>query len=215
MHFLDDSLLPENQQKLVIQVAPYGPAMGRRRLRRHPRHDGPAGPKGGRLLERRRHRAARARARRRRQGQQAPVQVQRDAGAPARSGAADDPAGRRLDLLRPRERWPGRQVDERRHAPHAGRARPAARPGHGGDQHPADERDGADDRGRRGRHLAGQPGGAGRLPRHDRAVQSVVARGAHPPPGGQRHPAALHAGQPDRPRKPVCAWCAAASTAAR
>ena len=25
MHFLDDSLLPENQQKLVIQVAPCGP----------------------------------------------------------------------------------------------------------------------------------------------------------------------------------------------
>ena len=25
MHFLDDTLLPENQQKLVIQVAPYGP----------------------------------------------------------------------------------------------------------------------------------------------------------------------------------------------
>jgi len=25
MHFLDDSLLPENQHKLVIQVAPYGP----------------------------------------------------------------------------------------------------------------------------------------------------------------------------------------------
>ena len=25
MHFLDDSLLPENQQPLVIQVAPYGP----------------------------------------------------------------------------------------------------------------------------------------------------------------------------------------------
>lgn len=25
MHFLDDSMLPENQQKLVIQVAPYGP----------------------------------------------------------------------------------------------------------------------------------------------------------------------------------------------
>ena len=25
MHFLDDALLPENQQKLVIQVAPYGP----------------------------------------------------------------------------------------------------------------------------------------------------------------------------------------------
>lgn len=25
MHFFDDSLLPENQQKLVIQVAPYGP----------------------------------------------------------------------------------------------------------------------------------------------------------------------------------------------
>ena len=25
MHFLDDSLLPENHEKLVIQVAPYGP----------------------------------------------------------------------------------------------------------------------------------------------------------------------------------------------
>ncbi len=25
MQFLDDSLLPENQEKLVIQVAPYGP----------------------------------------------------------------------------------------------------------------------------------------------------------------------------------------------
>lgn len=25
MHFLDDSLLPENQEKLVIQAAPYGP----------------------------------------------------------------------------------------------------------------------------------------------------------------------------------------------
>ncbi len=25
MHFFDDSLLPENQEKLVIQVAPYGP----------------------------------------------------------------------------------------------------------------------------------------------------------------------------------------------
>ena len=25
MQFLDDSLLPENQQPLVIQVAPYGP----------------------------------------------------------------------------------------------------------------------------------------------------------------------------------------------
>jgi len=25
MHYFDDSLLPENQQKLVIQVAPYGP----------------------------------------------------------------------------------------------------------------------------------------------------------------------------------------------
>src|SRR5690349_2419198 len=25
MHFMDDSLLPENQEKLIIQVAPYGP----------------------------------------------------------------------------------------------------------------------------------------------------------------------------------------------
>ena len=29
MHFLDDSLLPENQQKLVIQVAPFGPSGSR------------------------------------------------------------------------------------------------------------------------------------------------------------------------------------------
>ena len=26
MHFFDDSLLPETQEKLVIQAAPYGPA---------------------------------------------------------------------------------------------------------------------------------------------------------------------------------------------
>jgi hypothetical protein len=29
MQFLDDSLLPENQQPLVIQVAPYGPSTRR------------------------------------------------------------------------------------------------------------------------------------------------------------------------------------------
>ena len=31
MHFMDDSLLPENQQPLVIQVAPYATAMAARR----------------------------------------------------------------------------------------------------------------------------------------------------------------------------------------
>ena len=38
-------------------------------------------------------------------------------------GAEDGAAGRRLDLLRPRRRRRRRQVAERRHAPHAGRAR--------------------------------------------------------------------------------------------
>ena len=32
MQFFDDSLLPENQEKLVIQVAPYGPDWAVERL---------------------------------------------------------------------------------------------------------------------------------------------------------------------------------------
>ena len=78
MNFLDGSLFPENQDKLVITAAPYGPEWMPVGLPgRHPGHDGRAGPEGGRLLQRRRHRAAPARARARRQGLQAPVQVQR------------------------------------------------------------------------------------------------------------------------------------------
>ena len=101
MHFLDDSLLPENQEKLVIQVAPYGPQWipadsddipvtidqqiqkavdcynaGATVLHVHVREDDGKGSK--RLSE-----------------------VQRDARKTARSRAEDDPAGRRLDLVRP------------------------------------------------------------------------------------------------------------------
>jgi hypothetical protein len=100
MQFLDDSLLPENQQPLVIQVAPYGPEFlpgdsddipvtlaeqvqkavdcwnaGATVLHVHVRE---ADGKGSKRLS----------------------HVQRDAGAAARGGAADAAAGRRLDLVR-------------------------------------------------------------------------------------------------------------------
>ena len=145
MQFLDDSLLPENQQPLVIQVAPYGPEFlpgdsddipvtmaeqvqkavdcwnaGATVLHVHCREaDG--------------------------QGSKRHVDVQRDAGPAARSGAEDAAAGRRLDLLRARRRGRRCQVAERRHAPHAGRAEPEARPGDDRDQHQPDERLRADD----------------------------------------------------------------------
>ena len=78
MNFLDGSLFPENQDKLVITAAPYGPEwMPSDFPEDIPVTMEAAGPEGGGLLQRRRHRAAPARARTRRQGQQAPVQVQR------------------------------------------------------------------------------------------------------------------------------------------
>ena len=104
MQFLDDSLLPENQQNLVIQVAPYGPE-----LLPGDSDDIPVTMDeqvqkavdcwnaGATVLHVHVPRS-------RRQGQQAPVDVQRVAGAPARRGAEDGAAGRRLDLLRPRRR---------------------------------------------------------------------------------------------------------------
>ena len=74
MNFLDDSLFPENQEKLVITAAPYGPEWDARRLPRgHPGDHGRARPEGGGLLQRRRHGAAPPRARAGRQGLQAPV----------------------------------------------------------------------------------------------------------------------------------------------
>ena len=103
MQFLDDSLLPENQQKLVIQVAPYGPAMGARRLRRHPGDDGRAGAEGGRLLERRRHRAARALREDDGKGSKRLSMFNELLARLREAVPRDDAAGRRLDLLRPRE----------------------------------------------------------------------------------------------------------------
>ena len=64
MNFLDGSLFPENQDKLVITAAPVRPRVDALGLSRgHRGHDGRAGAEGGRLLQRRRHRAAPARAR--------------------------------------------------------------------------------------------------------------------------------------------------------
>ena len=119
MHFLDDSLFPENQEKLVITAAPVRPGVGAGRLPRGPpADDGRARPAGGRLLERRRHRAAHPRARAGRQGLQAAVEVQRAARPAARGRAGHDPAGRRLDLLRPGGRGratPSGSSDDTRH----------------------------------------------------------------------------------------------------
>ena len=105
MNFLDGSLFPENQDKLVITAAPYGPEW----IPSDFPEDIPvtmedADPEGGRLLQRRRHRAAPARARARRQGLQAPVEVQRADRRRAQGRARHDHPGRRLDLLRARDR---------------------------------------------------------------------------------------------------------------
>ena len=111
MHFLDDSLFPENQEKLVITAAPYGPEWepadfpedipltmdqhvqqavdcwnaGATVLHIHVRElDG----KGSKRLS----------------------QFNELLAPAARGRAGHDPAGRRLDLLRPGERGRRRQV---------------------------------------------------------------------------------------------------------
>ena len=80
MHFHDDALFPENQEKLVITVAPYGPEWD---IDDFP-EDLPLTmdehvAEGGGLLRGRRHGAAHPRARARRQGLQAALEVQRAA----------------------------------------------------------------------------------------------------------------------------------------
>ena len=179
MHFLDDSLFPENQEKLVITAAPYGPEWepadfpedlpltmdehvqkavdcyeaGATVLHIHVRElDG----KGSKRLS----------------------QVQRAARPPARGRAGHDPAGRRLDLLRPGGRGRGRQVAVGRHPAHARRARPEARPGDHRDQHQPDEHRRADDRRRHRRHLVRAPGAVRGLPRDDRPGRPGLGRGA-------------------------------------
>ena len=170
MQFLDDSLLPENQQPLVIQVAPYGPEWipadssdipvtmdeqvqkavdcynaGATLLHVHVRE---ADGKGSKRLS----------------------MFNETACPPARCGSRHDPAGRRLDLIRARDRQRGGPMAQRRHAPHAGRAHAEARPGDDRDQHQPDEHLRAADRRRRRGHLAGEAGLSGGLPRDDHSL---------------------------------------------
>ena len=145
MHFLDGALFPENQQKLVITAAPYGPEWlptdfpediavsmddqvqkavdcynaGATVLHVHVRE---ADGKGSKRLSKFNELLARL----------------RDRGA--RHGAA----GRRLDLLRAGDRRRQGEVALRRHPPHAGRASADAGPGDGHRQHVADEHRRAD-----------------------------------------------------------------------
>ena len=126
MQFMDDSLLPENQDPLVIQVAPYAPSFlprdsddiavsmkdqvqkavdcynaGATVLHVHVRE--PDG-KGSKRLEMFNEMLDRLRT----------------------AVPENDPAGRRLDQLRSQGRRRGGQVARRRHAPHARRAEPDA-----------------------------------------------------------------------------------------
>ena len=149
MHFLDGSLFPENQDKLVITAAPYGPEWipsdfpediavtmddqvqkavdcynaGATVLHVHVRE---ADGKGSKRLSKFNELLARLRDRR----------------------AGHGPAGRRLDFVCAGERRRRRQVAVRRHAPHARRADAEAGPGDGHGQHLADEHLRADGAGR-------------------------------------------------------------------
>ena len=167
--------------------------MDSRRLHRHPGVDGRAGPEGGRLLQRRRNAPAHPCARGGRQGLQAPVDVQRAACPPARCGSRHDPAGRRLDLVRARDRQRGGPMAQRRHAPHARGADAQARPGDDRDQHQPDEHLRAVDRGRCREHVPCESGLSAGLPRDDHSLGARLRRGTPAPAAGQRHPAALHA----------------------
>ena len=183
MNFLDGSLFPENQDKLVITAAPYGPEWipsdfpedipvtmeaqvqkavdcynaGATVLHLHVRElDG----KGSKRLSKFNELIAGVR-------KAVPDMIIQVGGsisfAPPTEGAA-------------------RQVAVRRHAPHAGRARPEAGPGDGDGQHHADERRRADGGRRHRRHLAGRAGQLPGLPRDDRALDPELRRGARAPP---------------------------------
>ena len=205
MHFLDDSLLPENQQKLVIQVAPFGPQWvpgdsddiavtmdqqvqkavdcwnaGATVLHVHVREDD---GKGSKRLSKFNEMLARLR-------EAVPQMILQVGGsisfAPENEGQA--------------AKW---LTDDKRHMlaeldPKPDQVTVAINTSQMNVMELMTAADVA------GTSLA-NPATAGRVHRHDRAVESVVARGAHPPPGGQRHPAALHARQPDAARKPSSA----------
>ena len=141
MNFLDGALFPENQEKLVITAAPYGPEWHTREtfpediavsmddqvqkavdcynagatvLHVHVRE---ADGKGSKRLSKFNELLARL----------------------ARRGARHGAAGRRLDLVRPGDRRRQGEVAVGRHAPHAGRVEPDAGPGDRHRQHCADE----------------------------------------------------------------------------
>ena len=63
MYFTDDSVLPENQDPLIITAAPYGPTWMPDDYPEGPGHLGRAGSVRGGLLQRRRHHPPRSRAR--------------------------------------------------------------------------------------------------------------------------------------------------------
>ena len=156
MQFLDDSLLPENQQKLVIQVAPYGPQWvpgdsddiavtmdqqvqkavdcwnaGATVLHVHVREDD---GKGSKRLSKFNEMLARLR-------EAVPQMILQVGGSISFAPESEGQAAK----------W---MTDDTRHMlaeldPRPDQVTVA-------DQHPADERDGADDRGRRRGHLAGQ-----------------------------------------------------------
>ena len=179
MNFLDGSLFPENQEKLVITAAPYGPEWvpsdfpedipvtmeaqvqkavdcynaGATALHLHVRElDG----KGSKRLSKFNELIAGVR-------KAVPDMIIQVGGsisfAPETDGAQ-------------------RQVAVRRHAPHAGRARSQAGSGHGHRQHHADERRRADGNRRPRRHVAGRAAELPRLPRDDRPLQPELGRGA-------------------------------------
>ena len=167
MQFLDDSLLPENQQPLVIQVAPYGPEFlpgdsddipvtmdeqvqkavdcwnaGATVLHVHVRE---ADGKGSKRLSMFNEMLARLR-------EAVPKMVLQVGGS-----ISFAPEGEGADA-----KW---LSDDTRHM--LAELEPEARPGDDRDQHQPDERLRADERRRRGRHLAGAAGLPGRLQRDD------------------------------------------------
>ncbi len=174
---------------------PLRPRIPARRLRRHPGDDGRAGAKGGGLLERRRHRAARA---------CAAKPTARAASAcrcSTRCWRACAPRCPKMVLqvggsisFAPEGEGADAKWLERRHAPHAGRAQPEARPGDDRHQHQPDE------------HLRAAdapttwPAPRWRMPAYQAAYREMTipsgpgfVAGAPEAAAGQRHPAALHA----------------------
>jgi hypothetical protein len=168
MNFLDGTLFPKNQEKLVITAAPYGPEWipsdfpediavswtsryrrqvdsynaGATVLHVHVRETDGRGSKRlsqfNKLLA--------------------------DGGSPCPTWAAS----RRFDLLRAGERRGGGEVAVGRHAAYARRADAKAGPGYGHGQYGADEHRRADGADRLRRNFSGRAQHLGRLPRDGR-----------------------------------------------